>query len=160
MLRWLLGEGERKRERKTNHYVLIKFQQNGLKQDAVLRSQIHKLINCIWNKEELPEEWKESITVPIYKKGNKTDCSNYRGTSLLPTKYKILSNILLSRLTPYAEEIIGDHQCGFRCNRSTTDHIFYIRQILDKENAYEEAEHQLFIDYELLVWKSDTRRAG
>jgi len=61
----------------------------------------------------LLEEWKESIIVPLYKKGNKADCSNYRGISVLPTMYKILSNILLSRLTPYAEEIIGDHQCGF-----------------------------------------------
>ena len=94
--------------------------------------QIHKLIVSIWNKEELPEEWKESITVPIHKKGDKTDCNNYRGISLLPTTYKILSNILLSRLTPYAEEITGDHQCGFRCNRSTTDHIFCIRQMLEK----------------------------
>jgi len=71
-----------------------------------LHYEIHILIS-IWNKEELSEEWKESIIVPIYKKGNKTDCSNYRGISLLPTMYKILSNILLSRLTPYAEEIIG-----------------------------------------------------
>ena len=77
-----------------------------------IRYQIHKLIDSIWNKEELPEEWKESIIVPIHKKGDKTDCNNYRGISLLPTVYKILSNILLSRLTPYAEEIIGDHQCG------------------------------------------------
>ena len=84
--------------------------------------EIRKLIISIWNKEELPEE---SI-VPIYEKGKKTDCSNYRGISLLPTTYKILSNILLSRLTPYAEEIIGDHQCGFRCNRAATDHIFCI----------------------------------
>ena len=77
-----------------------------------IRYQIHKLIVSIWNKEELPEEWKESI-VPIYNKGDKTDCNNYRGISPLPTMYKILSNILLSRLTPYAKEIIGDHQCGF-----------------------------------------------
>jgi hypothetical protein len=75
-------------------------------------SEIHKLINSTWNKEELPEQWKESITVPVYKKSDKTDCSNYRGISLLSTTYKILSNTLLSRLTPYAEEIIGDHQCG------------------------------------------------
>jgi len=75
--------------------------------------EIHKLIISIWNKEELPEEWKELIIVPCYKKGDKTDCSNYRGISFLPTTYKILSNILLSRLTPYAEEIIGSHKVDF-----------------------------------------------
>ena len=74
---------------------------------------IHKLIISILNKEELPEEWKESIIVPIHKKRDKTDCNNYRGISLLPTMYKILSSILLSRLIPYAEEVTGDHQCGF-----------------------------------------------
>jgi hypothetical protein len=42
-----------------------------------LQSEIHKHINCIWNKEELPDQWKESIIVPIYKKGSKTECSNY-----------------------------------------------------------------------------------
>ena len=76
-------------------------------------SVIHKLINSIWNKEEFPEEWKEPITAPIYKQGDKRDCSNYRGISLLPTTYKILSSILLYRLTPYTEEITGDNQCGF-----------------------------------------------
>jgi len=69
--------------------------------------EIHILIISIWNKEELPEEWKESIILPIYKKGDKTGCSNYRGISLLPTTYKIISNIMLSRLIPYSEEIIG-----------------------------------------------------
>ena len=44
-----------------------------------IRSDIHKLIYSIWNKERLPEEWKESVVVPIYKKGEKTDCSNYKG---------------------------------------------------------------------------------
>jgi len=49
-----------------------------------IRSEIHKLINSIWNKEELSEVWKESINVPIYTNGNKLDCSNYRGISLMP----------------------------------------------------------------------------
>jgi hypothetical protein len=61
-----------------------------------LSSEIHKLIKLIWNKEELLHQWKESIVVPIHKKGDKTDCSNYQGISLLSTSYKILSNILLS----------------------------------------------------------------
>jgi hypothetical protein len=98
----------------------------------IIRSEIHKLIIFVWNKEEWPEEWKESVIVPIYKKGYKTGCSKYRGISLLSTTYKILPNIILSRLTLYAEEIIGDHQCGFRRNTSTTDLIFSIRQILEK----------------------------
>ena len=109
--------------------------------------EIHKLITSIWKKEKLPEEWKESITIPIHKKGDKTDCNNYRGISLLPNTYTILSNILLSRLIPYAEEIIGDHQCGFRRNRSTIDHIFCIRQILGKKLELNEPVHQLFINF-------------
>jgi hypothetical protein len=71
-----------------------------------IRGAIHKFIVAIWNKEELPEEWKESIIVPIHKKGDKTDCNNYRGILILSTTYKILSNSLLYRLIPYAEEII------------------------------------------------------
>jgi hypothetical protein len=48
-----------------------------------LCSEIHKLICSIWNKEELPQKWEESIIVPIYKKGDKTDCNSYGGISLL-----------------------------------------------------------------------------
>jgi hypothetical protein len=66
---------------------------------------------------------------------------------LLAASYKILSNILLSRLTPYADEIIGDHHCGFRRNRSTTDQIFCIRQILEKKWEYNGTVHHLFIDF-------------
>jgi hypothetical protein len=90
------------------------------------------VINSIWNKEELPEEWKESVIVSTYKKGDKRDCSNYRGIPLLPTTYKVLSKIPLSRLTPYAEEIVVGHPYVFRRNSSTTDHTFCFRQILEK----------------------------
>jgi hypothetical protein len=76
----------------------------------------------------LPQQRKEYIIVPIHKKGDKTDFNNYRGIFLLSTASIILSNILLARLTPYVSEITGDHQCGFRRDRSTTNRIFYIRQ--------------------------------
>jgi hypothetical protein len=72
---------------------------------------------------------------------NKSDCNNYRGMSVLWTSYKILSSILLSRLSSYVDEITGDHQYGFRCNRSTTDQIFCIRQILEKKWEYIETVH-------------------
>ena len=50
--------------------------------------EIHKLITSSWKKEKLPEEWKDSIIVSIHKKGDKTDCNNYRGIPLLPTLTK------------------------------------------------------------------------
>jgi hypothetical protein len=73
----------------------------------------HILFHSIWNKEELSHQRKESIIVPFHKKGDKTDCNNYCGISLLSTSYKNLLNILPSRLSPYIDEIITDHQCGF-----------------------------------------------
>jgi sorting nexin-29 len=126
------------------HQISAEFIKAG---SSKICSEIHKLINSIWNKEELPEQWKESVIVPIYKKDDKTDCSNYSGISLLSTTYKILSNIFLSRLTPHEEDITGVHQCGFRPNRSTTDHIFCIRQILETKWEYNEAVYQLFVAF-------------
>jgi hypothetical protein len=69
----------------------------------ILLSEIHKLINSVSNKETLPDQWKESIIVPVHKKGDKTDCNKYHGTSPLSTSYNILSSILISRLSLYTD---------------------------------------------------------
>jgi hypothetical protein len=58
----------------------------------ILLSAIHKLINSVWNKEELPYQWKESITVPVHKKGDKTECNNYRFYQLHTKFYQISSS--------------------------------------------------------------------
>jgi hypothetical protein len=85
----------------------------------ILYSEIHRLICCIWNKDELPQQWKESINLPIGKKGDKTDCNNYREIFLLSTAYKIFSLILLPRLTPYVNRFYPLLQCSsfgtFKC---------------------------------------------
>jgi hypothetical protein len=67
--------------------------------------QFHELINSVWNKEELPDQWKKSV----HKKGDKTGCINYRGISLISASYNILMNILLSRLSPDIDEITGEY---------------------------------------------------
>ena len=86
------------------------------------------------------------IIVSIYKRGDNTDFSNYSGISLLQTTYKILSNILLSRVTPYAEEIIGKPKCGF----DATGQLLIIEtafiKFSKKKWVYNEAVDQLFID--------------
>jgi hypothetical protein len=68
--------------------------------DEILHSETHKVCNSTRSKEELPEKSKESIITLIYTKGEKNDCSNYRGISLLSTSYKIVSNSILSKLSP------------------------------------------------------------
>jgi hypothetical protein len=87
------------------------------------------------------------ITVCIHKKSAKTECNNYHGISLLPTSYKMLSNTLLSKLGPYTDEIIWDHQCGYQRKRSATDQISCIPQVLEKKWEYNETTHQLPIDF-------------
>jgi hypothetical protein len=110
-------------------------------------SEINKLLFSMWNKEDLPQQWKDSIILLIYKKGVKNDCNNYRRISFLSRAYTILYNIFLARLTPYVNESIGDYQCGFRRNRSTTDQIFYIWQTLEKKWECNKTVHQIFIDF-------------
>lgn len=112
-----------------------------------LHRQIHQLITHIWLEERIPARWKENIIVPIHKKGDKTRCANYRGISLLNTAYKTLSNIILSRLIPYAENVLGEYQAGFRANRSTIDQLFTLRQLLEKGWEYNRPIHNLFIDF-------------
>jgi hypothetical protein len=91
-----------------------------------LRSEIHELIMSIWNKEELSHQWKESPVLPIHREDDKTDSSNYRGISLLSASYQNFSDILLPRLTPCADQIIEDYQCGFRRDGLTIDQTFCI----------------------------------
>jgi hypothetical protein len=73
------------------------------------------------------------------------DISVAQFVSLLSTAYKILYNILLTRLTPYVNEIIGDHQCGFRRNRSTMDQIWLQSSDTREKWEYNGTVSELFI---------------
>jgi len=81
---------------------------------------------------------------PIFEKGNTAKVENYRGISLLYTSYKVLSLAVLKRLEAYTKDIIGEYQCGFTRGKSITDHIFSIRQIMEK---YYEYYKDLFITF-------------
>ncbi|KAL4104440.1 hypothetical protein QTP88_019741 [Uroleucon formosanum] len=73
--------------------------------------------------------------------------SNYRGISLLDTGYKVFTSLLLERINPYATEIVGEYQCGFRKGKSTVDHIHTIRQLAEEHYEYNKDLHLVFIDF-------------
>jgi len=73
--------------------------------------------------EQLQEQWKEGVICPIYKKGDKLDCENYRAIAVLNTAYKVLSQILFRRLSPITNRFMGSYQAGFMDGRLTTDQI-------------------------------------
>jgi sorting nexin-29 len=83
------------------------------KGEETLWRRIHLLVKLIWTQHKIPEDWSIGIIHPIQKKGDKLECSNYRGITLLNVTYKVLSGTLYNRLAEYAEEILGDYQCWF-----------------------------------------------
>ena len=112
-----------------------------------LARALHSVITKIWEEEKLPEEWMDGVVCPIYKKGDKLDCCNYRGITLINAAYKILSQILCRRLSPLAKSFVGPYQAGFTGARATTDQIFSLRQILEKCREYNVPTHHIFIDF-------------
>jgi sorting nexin-29 len=112
-----------------------------------LHQSIHRVLLRIWQDEEVPTSWLDGLICPIYKKGHRLECANYRGITLLNSAYKILSRILFNRLRPLEESFVGEYQAGFREGRSTTDQMFSLRMILDKFREYNLQTHHLFIDF-------------
>ena len=112
-----------------------------------LANWLQRLLESIWSEETMPSEWNLSVICPVHKKGDKQECSNYRGISLLNTAYKILSSILCERLKPHMASHIRSYQCGFRPGKSTTDQMFTLRRILERTQEFQVDTHHLFIDF-------------
>ena len=113
----------------------------------ILEFQLFKLIIKIWRVEAIPNDWDTGNIIPVHKKGDKTVRANYRGITLLPVCYKVLTIIIKEKLEPYIENGLGDYQSGFRKGRSTIDHIFTIRQIMEKCWEYNKNIWQIFVDF-------------
>ena len=92
---------------------------------------LYSLFSKIWEKEEVPAQWKEGIIIKL-KKGDLRDCSNYRGIMLLSTPGKVLNRILLERMKEAVDPKLRDQQAGFRRNRSCADQIASLRIIVEQ----------------------------
>ena len=99
-----------------------------------------------WKNKEIPKDWNKSTIIPIHKSGPTTNCENFRGISLLSVPGKVYSRIIESRLRLVVEGKLSEQQSGFRPGRSVQDHIFTMRQIMEKTYRHNKEEHICFVD--------------
>jgi len=112
-----------------------------------LLERIFDLLIQIWEQEKMREEWEIGVICPIFKKGDRRECSNYRGITLLNIVYKIFTCLMYNRLIKYSERNLGEYQAGFRPSRSTVDQIHVVRQILEKCYEFGIELHNIFVDF-------------
>ena len=114
----------------------------------MLLEQLTSLFRSIWEAGQVPQDFKDSSIVHIYKrKGGKTSCDNHRGISLLCIAGKILARVILNRLiTHIADSIVPESQGGFRARKVTSDMVFAVRQLQEKCCEQNQEFHLVFVD--------------
>ena len=116
-----------------------------LKDDAV--DVLHSICQQIWITQQWPEDWKRSVFIPIPKKGNAKECSNYRTIALISCDSKVTLKILETRLQQYANHELPDVQGGFRKGRGTRHQITNILWIIAKAREFQKNIYFFFINY-------------
>ena len=97
-----------------------------------VRNKLLKIMKMIFEKGEVPNDFRKTLIKPLYKKGDKNECRNYRGISLVSVGSKLLSNMILFRLKDAVDKVLRKEQCGFRKGRGCVDHVFTLRLIIEK----------------------------
>ena len=115
-----------------------------LKDDAV--KVLHSICRQIWKTQQWPQDWERSVFIPIAKKGNAKECSNYRTIALISHASKVMLKILQTRLQQYVNRELPDVQAGFRKGRVTRDQIANIRWIMEKAREFQKNIYFCFID--------------
>src|SRR5574337_106427 len=116
-----------------------------LKGDAV--KVLHSICQQIWKTQQWPQDWKRSVFIPIPKKGNAKECSNYPTIALISHASKVVLKILQARLQQYVNRELPDVQAGFRKGRGTRDQIANIDWIMEKAREFQKNIYFCFIDY-------------
>ena len=103
-----------------------------LKDDAV--KVLHSICQQIWKTQQWPQDWR-SVLIPIPRKGNAKECSNYRTIALISHASKVMFKILQARTQQYVNRELPDVQAGFRKGRGTRDQIVNICWFMEKESS-------------------------
>ena len=101
----------------------------------------------MWRTQQWPQDWKRSVIIPIPKKDNAKECSNYRTIALISHAIKIMLKILQARLQQGVNHELPDVQAGFRKGRGTIDQIANIQWIIKKAREFQKNIYFCFIDY-------------
>ena len=115
-----------------------------LKDDAV--KVLHSICQQIWKTQQWPQDWKRLVLIPIPKKGNAKECSNYRTIALISHTSRVMLKILQARLQQYVNCELPDVQAEFRKGKETRDQIANIHWIIEKAREFQKSIYFSFID--------------
>lgn len=119
------------------------------KTDTNLTANIlHPLFTDIWNQSTIPKDWNKGTIIKIPKKGALNDCNNWRGITLLSIPSKIMSKIIIKRISEAIDSHLRKEQAGFRKGKGCTDQIFILRNIIEQCTEWQRQLHINFIDFE------------
>ena len=122
-----------------------------LKDDTV--KVLHSTCQQIWKTQQWPQDWKRSVFIPIPKKSNAKECTNYYTIALISHASEVMLKILQARLQQYMNHELPDVQSGFRKGRGTRDQIANILWIIKKAREFQKNIYFYFIDYaKVFVW--------
>ena len=108
---------------------------------------LHTIYQQIWKTQQWPQDWKRSVFIPIPKKHNPKECSNYRTVALVSHASQVMLKILQVRLQQYVNHELPDVQEGFRKGRRTRDQIDNICLIIGKAREFQKNIYFCYIDY-------------
>ena len=107
---------------------------------------LHSIRQQIWKTQQLPQDWKRSVFIPIPKKGNAKECSNYHTIAVISHASKVTLKILQARLQQYVNGEVLDVQAGFRKGRGTRDQVANIHWIIKKAREFQKNIYFCFTD--------------
>ena len=116
-----------------------------LKYDAI--KVLHSICQQIWKTQQWPQDWKRSVSIPVPKKGNDKECSDYCTIPLISHASKVMPKILKARLQQYMKQELTDVQAGFGKGRGTRNQIANICWIIEKARELQKNIYFCFTDY-------------